>query len=99
MPKMESAVGPEVLREALEQFRDVNASLGEASLRDADRARLAGLITKWAPYLGEAVKVGEKTYNMHKIPTRLWPMMAQMFENQVIFNPQPKSMLEDTTKS
>lgn len=99
MAKMESAVGPEVLREALEQFNDTNASLGAASLRDADRARLASLIVKWSPYLGEAVKVGDRVYNMHKIPTRLWPMMAQMLENQVIANPPPKNMFEATTKS
>jgi hypothetical protein len=90
---------PRKIAEALTQFRDEGRSGGYASLREMDRAYVEGLVRKWAPYLGERVKIDEKVYEMHPIPPAMWPMMAMVLENQVQFNPPQKTVWEATTKS
>ena len=97
--KMTYADDRRKLTEALAQFSDTNRSMGTASMREEDEARVKALMLKWAPYLGERVEVDGQKYELWPVPTRMWPLMSLMFENQVIANPAPRSLYEATTKS
>ncbi len=98
MPEMIYGDDPRKITEALTQYRDESRSGGHVSLRDADREYMERIIRKWAPYLGEKVHIDDRAYNLHPIPTKMWPMMAMAFENQVQFNPPQNSVWEATTK-
>ena len=65
------------------------------SLAEEQRKETTRLVNKWKWYLGE----GTKEHPLKPIPARMWPLMALMFENQIKFNPPPRSIFEATTKT
>lgn len=60
------------------------------------RKQIALWVKKWSPFLSH-VKTPE--YELPPIDPKLWPMMAMMFENQIMANPKPRSVYEATTKT
>ncbi len=64
---MTYAGDPKALTEALVQFADTNRSMGEGSLRGEDQARVAALIKKWAPYLGERIEIDGNLHDMRPV--------------------------------
>ncbi|MFA5378596.1 MAG: hypothetical protein WC455_22775 [Dehalococcoidia bacterium] len=85
------------LREAIEAFRDV---YGEDTFDSYRRKEIERLTKKWAWYLSDRATTPEgKVIEMEPIPTRQWPTLACMLENQVLANPQYKSVFEATSHS
>lgn len=76
------------LQEAIVFFND---TLGQSESH-VRREEIERLIKKWAWFLGE----GTKEYPLDPLPKEIWPMMAQLFENQINSNPQPRSLYEAT---
>ena len=83
------------LKEAVEIIYDEHRQ----TQGERNAAELAALTKKWAWYMGESVTAGDKVYEMKPIPTRLWPTMAQLFENQLMANPRMNSLWEATLKT
>ena len=86
---MDNRVDPRALQEALATIYDKD----RLSLADEQKAYRAGLVKKWAWYMGETV-LGK---SVQPIEPRLWEMMAVLFENQLQANRPPQSIYEATT--
>jgi hypothetical protein len=63
----------------------------QPTLSEAQRQRRAALVQKWTPFLAHP--------DLPEIKPEMWPMMAQLFENQVLANRQPKTLYEATVMS
>lgn len=98
--RMKYVDDPRKLTLALQHYNDEASTEGGVErLRDIDRNYVNRITRKWAPYLSEKVEIDGKSYDLHPVDPKLWPMMAMMFENQIGANPPPRSMYEATTKS
>jgi len=88
---------PKLLREAIEQLRDGDYK----TYAEYQRDWMESAIKRWAWYLGEGEYDGKK---LTPIPTRLWPMMAVLFENQMAVSPRRRgrsyedALFEATTR-
>ncbi len=80
-----------------------NEDVKPQSERNAEE--IARITAKWACVLGDEMRLEDGTkIRMKPVPQRIgvnnvWPMMAQLLENQALKNPMPRSFYEATTTS
>ncbi len=94
-----SRYDPKILKQALESVFDRASGEGPSTMNEVFAAQRAALVKKWAWYMGDQIKVGDKKYNLRPIPVEMQETMATLFENQMLANPEPKDLWEATTKS
>lgn len=85
-------------KQAIEAIYDRGAH-GPTTINEKMKAERAALVRKWAWYMSDSFKMGDKTFSMKAIPAEHQEMMAVMFENQMLMNPEPRNLWEATTKS
>lgn len=87
------AVDTRSMREAIEAFQDTNKALEldpSDTFENYRRQEVIRLMEKWAPFLRENPTFRGRTYKLAGIKPEQWAMMAQLFENQMLANPQPR---------
>jgi len=92
-----SRFDPRVLKQAVEAIYDRSSGDGPLTMNEMWKRERAKLVQKWAWYLGEEITVAGKKYPMRPIPAEQQAMMAVLFENQMLANPEPKTLWEATT--
>lgn len=90
---------PRVLKQAIESVYDRASGEGPTTMNEMWKAQRAKRVRDWAWYLGDSIKVDGKVVELRPIPVEMHEMMATLFENQMLANPEPKTLWEATTKS
>ena len=90
---------PRVMKQAVEAVFDRASEGGPTTMNEQWKAQRAALVKKWAWYLSDSIRVGDKVVELRPIPVEMHEMLAVLFENQMLANPEPKTLWEATTKS